>query len=130
MIPIYRRTGNSRGVTLLELLVYSAIWGMLAVATMRVLGDSRMLRSNGRDRSAMALIAQSEIERVRAMPAEDLTEGSRPRADSTWPSDVAATVTLARRDDSTWLVDVRVGRDSVEGKPEVRLATVRPGGGA
>lgn len=124
----YTKSGKSRGVTLVECLIFCTLWAILAVATMRVLGDGRVLRGNARDRSTMALIAQSELDRVRALPPQELKAGTTGRTDATWPSDTAATVSLTRRDDGTWLVDVRVARQSVEGKPEVRLTTIRRGG--
>jgi len=114
-------------VTLLEALIYCVLWAILAVATMRVLGDARILRSNARDRSVMALIAQSEIERVSSLPAEALTEGATTLQREEWPTDVTAMLDLERRDDGTWLIDIRVERDSVEGKPSVHLTTIRTG---
>jgi hypothetical protein len=123
-----RRIGLSRrGVTLLEVMIYTAVWTALAVATMRVIGDGRTLRSNARDRGAMVLIAQNELERARTLPSDKLTTGSTERTSADWPSGVKARVELSPRADGAWLVDVVVTRESVEGKPSVRLATVRPG---
>jgi Tfp pilus assembly protein PilV len=118
---------RAAGVTLLELLLYVVVWAMIAVCTMRVLGDSRMTRANARDRAVMTLIAHGELERVRALPAASLEEGRLRRSEPAWPSGVTADVEMTRRDDGTWLVDVRVERASVEGKPKVRLTTIRAG---
>jgi Tfp pilus assembly protein FimT len=123
-----RFSRRDRGVTLIELTVYMAVWATVALATMHVLGDARMTRANARDRGVMTLIAQGELERVRQLPAAALKEGSENRKDPDWPSGVTATVTLKRRDDATWLVDVQVERESPEGKPHVRLTTIRAGG--
>ena len=128
-IRFYRARSACRGLTLLETLFYAAIWTVLALATMRVVGDSRTLRAKARDRATMVLIAQNELERARFSPAADLKAGKTERVDPDWPRGIKATVEMSERGDGTWLVDVIVTRQSVEGKPQVRLATVRPGGG-
>jgi type II secretory pathway component PulJ len=122
-------TRRNRGVTLLEALVFSALWAVLAVVTMRALAEGRELRGDARDRTRMALIAQGELERVRALPAADLREGVTERADPGWPRDVRSAVELLRRPDGTWQVDVRMTRESDTGKAPVRLTTVRTGAG-
>jgi Tfp pilus assembly protein PilX len=118
---------RDRAVTLLETLVFCALWTVLAVVTMRSLAEGRELRGNARDRTRMALIAQGELERVRAVRAADLREGVTERSEPGWPADVRTAVELSRRPDGTWLVDVRVTRESDTGKPPVRLTTVRTG---
>ncbi|MBI5155491.1 hypothetical protein HZA57_09665 [Candidatus Poribacteria bacterium] len=119
---------HKRSVTLMEMIIVCALWAMLCVGTMRVIGDARMLRSNARDRTTMALIAQGELDRIRQLPASELKAGTEPRLDDSWPASVHALVTLEERADGLWLLDVWVGRDSTEGKAPVRLATIRPGG--
>jgi prepilin-type N-terminal cleavage/methylation domain-containing protein len=121
------RQASCRGVTLLELMVCVMLMSMLAVVTMRALGEARILRGNARDRAVMALIAQSEMERVRSLKASELTAGVQIRSDPAWPSDTTAHVELTPRDDGTWLLAVRVGRKSSEGKAPVSLTTIRSG---
>ncbi len=111
-------------MTLIEVMIFCSVFALAAVSTLRVMGDSRVVRSNARDRSTMALIAQSEIERVRSLPAAGLTAGTLPRRDPSWPDGVQMTLTTTPRGDGTWLVDVRVARESLEGKPGVRLTTI------
>jgi type II secretory pathway pseudopilin PulG len=120
--------GSQRALTLLEMMIFVSVFSLLAVATMRCIGDGRLLRGNARDRSVMTAIAQSELERVRTMPAGDLNGGRVERRDPSWPSGTVAAVELTPRPDGTWLVDVTVTRDGVEGRPSVRLATIRTGG--
>ncbi len=121
-------TRSRRAMTLLEVMIFSSILALTAVSTLRVMGDARVVRGNARDRSTMALIAQSEIERVRSLPADRLVAGSQAKRDPSWPEGVAATLTTTPRPDGTWLVDVRVARESLEGKAPVRLTTVVAGG--
>jgi len=123
----WNQCNKRHGITLLELLIFLAVWAIVAVATMRVLGDSRVLRSNARDRSVMALLAQGELERIRLLPPAELAEGEQTVSRPDWPSGVSATVRIDRRDDGTWLVDVSMARESFEGKPSVRLTTIRSG---
>jgi type II secretory pathway pseudopilin PulG len=119
---------HRRGMTLLEMLIFVSVFTLLAVATMRCIGDGRVLRANARDRSLMAAIAQSELERARTMPASELAGGRTERRDPTWPTGTAAVMEVTPRPEGTWLVDVTVGREGIEGKPSVRLTTIRPGG--
>ena len=121
--------GARSGVTLIEPLVFVALFAIVSAFTMQALGNSRMLRSNARDRLTMTLIAQSELERIRSLPAAELAEGEDVRSDPQWPSGVAAIVRLAEMDGGHWAVDVEVSRESLEGKPTIRLATIRRGGG-
>jgi len=115
-------------MTLLELLIFASAFTLLAVATMRCIGDGRVLRANARDRSLMTAIAQSELERARTMPAGELAGGRTERRDPTWPTGTAAVTEVTPRPDGTWLVDVTVSREGVEARPTVRLTTIRPGG--
>lgn len=124
------RRGFRKGFTLLETLIYSAVFALVAVSTLRVVGDARVVRSNARDRSVMALLAQSEMERVRSLPPDSLTEERREITSPDWPEGVLATVETRRRADGTWLLDITVRRESIEGKPSVRLTTILPGGDA
>lgn len=129
MIPVRLRNPSfPRGVTLLEALVYIALFTLLAVGTLRALGDSRALRANGRDRAAMTWIAQTELERARRTPLQEIAAGRSMRTDPAWPQGVSATVEFTRRPDGFWTIGVEVRRASVEGKLPVRLATLHPGG--
>lgn len=118
---------HCRGVTLLECLIYSALLSVLSVWTMRIIGESRVLRANARDRAAMTLIAQSELERLRTVSASELQEGKNEFHREEWLDGVNASVELVPREDGGWLIDVRVSRESIEGKPRVRLTTIRHG---
>ncbi|MCX7718336.1 MAG: hypothetical protein N2111_08035 [Candidatus Sumerlaeaceae bacterium] len=120
--------GSRRAMTLLELMIFLGVFSLLAVATMRCIGDGRLLRANARDRSVMTAIALSELERARTMPSSNLNGGRVERSDPSWPSGTVAAVELAPRPDGTWLLDVTVTRDGAEGRPSVRLTTIRPGG--
>ncbi|MBX7247152.1 MAG: prepilin-type N-terminal cleavage/methylation domain-containing protein [Candidatus Sumerlaeaceae bacterium] len=119
---------KARGLTLLELMIVSAVFTLLAVVTMRSLGESRMLRGRARDRSAMVLIAQEQIDRIRQIPPADLKAGEDVRTSEAWPPGVEATVRLEPGPDKLWKIDVTVRQKSSEGKAEVQLATLLPGG--
>lgn len=129
-----RYAARRRGMTLIETLIYVAVLTMTVVATLRVIGDSRVMRANARDRAIMTLIAHDELERWRATPVSQLTEGTmpaqdnhQPAGDKTWPAGTSATVSLKKMEGESWEIDVRVQREGPEGKPDVRLTTIRPG---
>lgn len=113
-----------RGLALLELLLYSALWTVLAFATLRAVADARMLRANARDRSALALIAQGEIERMRADAAPP---AGGERTDPAWPSGTRAVTRVEPSGEGAVAVVVTVSRESLEGKPVVTLASILPG---
>ena len=118
----------NRGLTLIEMLLFAALMTMVAGFTLRAIQDARIYRGNARDRNRMALIAQEELDRARALPAVELTEGVTELVRPDWPIGVAAQLEIHPREDGAWLIDVRVTRESIEGKPPVRLATIRKGG--
>ena len=116
-----------RGLTLLETLMYVAILAITIAFTLRAVGEARMIRGNARDRAALVLIAQSELERWRIAPAAQLSEGAMRIENPSWPSGASATVSLRKTANGLWEIDVRVRRKGPEGKPEVRLTTIRTG---
>ena len=118
---------RKRGVTLLEVLIAATLLTVVALFTMRALGQSRILRGNARAQETMLLLAQEELERLRATPAGELAEGTTTHRGTGWPEKMASTVTLDQRDDGTWLIDVTVDRPAIEGLSPVRLTTIRRG---
>ncbi|MCB2156960.1 hypothetical protein KQI84_18945 [bacterium] len=121
------RQRNNHGMTLLETMVFVALWGLLAVTTMAALSQSSITCSRAADRSDMVMIAQAEIERLRHVPAEELIEGEQELRREEWPQDVAAKIETRLRPDGTWLLDVLVTRATLEGVQPVRLTTLRLG---
>ena len=122
------RFNSRRGVTLLETMVFVSLWAIVAVGTMTAVAQSSVIRSRAADRSAMVMIAQQELERVRHLPAGDLKEGTEERTLPEWPAGTVAEIETREREDGTWLIDVRVNRSTIEGLAPVRLTTLRLGG--
>lgn len=118
---------SRRGMTLLEAIVAATLFAMISVFTMRALGQSRVLRGNARAQQEILMIAQQELERVRAIPAANLQAGSNSQSDPAWPDKVSSRVTIKPMDDGTWMIDVVVERAALEGMPPVRLTTIRRG---
>lgn len=119
------RTGKRHGgFTLLECLIYCALMSLLAVGTMRAIGDARMIRSNARDRTPLAIIAQSELERLRSEPPGARKAGTEKLTKPEWPRGTRVEVQTTELTSGTWTVEVRAARESIEGKPTVRLASV------
>ncbi len=120
---------SRRGFTLLECMMYSSLFAILAVGTMRVVGDARVIRSNARERTNLAVIAQSELDRVRSMPAAERKPGVQKLSKPEWPSGTTVEVEIQSvAAGGTSTVEVRAQRASLEGKPSVRLASVMAGG--
>lgn len=113
-----------RAFALLELLIFVALWALLAVTTLRSLGDSRMVRANARDRNALAILAQSELEKARfaqQLPLGTTAVFPQPH----WPSGTQITLDVSPTQTSGILqLDVTALRKSIESKPAVRLTTL------
>ena len=120
-----RKRRNS-GITLLELLAYSALFILAATATMRALAESRELQGRARDKVDLLLITQTEMDRLRHMPVGELEEGKVVYTKDLWPAGTQLAVEIKKHDDATWLVDLQATRESVEGKPSARLTTILP----
>ncbi len=121
-----RRT--AKGVTLLEAIIAFTLLTVIALFTMRAVGQGRIVRGNARAQHELLLLAQEELERVRAIPATELQAGEAEHQDSSWPSTVTSKVLLEKQAGGTWLVDVTLFRETIEGLPPVRLTTIRRGG--
>lgn len=116
---------NRRAVTLIETLIYAGIMAFVAVATMGALGRSAVLRGMARTRSEMLVVAQSELDRLRSLPATDLSSGV---LDGDWPSDMRVECQVADAPNALKLVRVTVSRDLAEGVKSVTLETAVDGG--
>jgi type II secretion system protein I len=116
-----------RGFTLLECLIYCALFSMLAVGTMRVVGESRLVRSNARDRTQLAVIAQTELDRLRTEPAANRKPGVQKLSRPEWPKGTQLEIETKGADGGLLHVEIRARRESIEGKPTVNLATVIAG---
>lgn len=119
---------KQRGVTLLEMMIAGSLLLMVALFTMRTLGQARILRGNAAMQHTMLLLAQEELDRLRMLSVSDMAAGIEEIRHDNWPEKVKATVTIAEREDGTWLLDVVVGRPTIEGLQPVRLTTIRQGG--
>lgn len=124
--PRLRR--RSHGLTLLETLVYLSIWALLSIATVRALGEARMIRSGAKDRAQMAWMAQ-EILDERRVAGTSHDAGTFERLDlSERLAGTEAVFTVEEGPSGTLLLEVVVRRESLEGKPTVRLTTLVAGG--
>lgn len=67
---------RTRGVTLIEMLVVSALMGIALVAVMRVISASAHLENRSEVMLRLSLRASAEIERLKTVPYEELNEGT------------------------------------------------------
>ncbi len=126
-MPILR--SRSRGLTLVECLVFVVIWSSVSIASLWAIQEASLMRGKASQRAELAAVAQSELEQARALPAADLRPGPqiRPAADW-WPAGTSCTVTLTPQSPAAWLVDVQVDRATTRGLRPVRLTSVRRAG--
>ena len=68
---------RTRGVTLIEMLVVSALMGTALVAVMRVISASAHLENRSEVTLRLSLRASAEMERLKTLPYEELVEGTR-----------------------------------------------------
>lgn len=114
---------RSRGITLLECLVFMAVIAIVSSFAMRAIGQGRMMRANAAGRLAMMAIAQSELDRLRLEAPE---AGTAERTDPAWPAGTHLETIVSPGPRGTLAIEVVVTRESYEGKPTVRLATLAP----
>ncbi len=127
-VRICRSAGvRTRGFTLLECMIVAMLGAILAVTTLRVLGDARQVRGNARDRLMLASLAQGELDRLRTLPAAEVRETTETLTKPDWPEGVALQVITRPYSAETWQIDIVAARQSIEGKPAVRLSTLRRG---
>lgn len=119
------RLGRASGFTLVECLAFVAIWASVGITSLWAVRHASQARGDARHAAELALIAQSELERARALPAAQLTEGAHPRTNDAWPMGTSCTLTVARRPLGAWTLDVAVGREGARSIKPVRLVTVR-----
>lgn len=68
---------RTRGLTVMEMLVVSALMGIALVAVMRVICASAHLENRSEVTLRLSLRASAEMERLKTVPYEELTEGTR-----------------------------------------------------
>ena len=118
---------NSKGVTLLECLIYCAILTALALLTMRALGEAALVRGRGTERGRLILIAQEQLDEARRLPAADLVEAEETLRSDKWGPSLTTTRRFTQREDGNWVIDIIVARETGEGIPAVHLSTIRAG---
>lgn len=122
----YHLASTRRGFTLVECLVFVAIWSSVSIASLYAIHEASLMRGAASQRAELAAVAQSELEHARALPAAELKAGAQLRAAADWwPAETNCTVTLTPRSEAAWLVDVQVDRATARGLRPVRLTSVR-----
>lgn len=114
---------NRRGLTLVELLIFTAIITIVSGFAMRAIIVGRMTRANARDRLIMLGIVQSELDRLR-VNAASIRPGRSERTDPSWPPASKMASIITARPDGLLQVEVEMTSKAIEGKPRVRLATL------
>lgn len=127
MRPILRRA--PRGLTLLEMLIAVTIITLMAVSTCEVLGNAKVTRERARQRTELALLAQSELERMRAAPAGDMTPGESEQRPEGTPASVSLERRVTAREDGLLELEVTARRAGATGEIVCRLTTLREGAG-
>ena len=113
-----------RAMTLMEVTIAGAFFLLIILATMKVLVHARTLRAMAEDRGVLALLAQSELDRLRRTPAE-LSTGESIRTDPAWQPDVS-TRTVVAEGPAPGLRSLRVEarRETLQGLAIVSLETM------
>ena len=124
----WRGKTPDRGVTLLEMLFCAFIITLIAVATLSVMGDGRVMRERARQRAELALIAQGELDQLRCLPMAQLTDGQQTVQHEDWPQSVRVVETIRKRDDGFLELEFRAERKSPSGVLKVVLYSIHPGG--
>ncbi len=127
----YHLANAHRGFTLVECLVFVAIWSSVSIASLYAIHEASLMRGAATQRAELAAVAQSELEYARALPSAELKPGAQIRvAADWWPANTSCTVTLTPQSTSSaaWLVDVQVDRATARALRPVRLTSIRRAG--
>lgn len=113
----------SRGITLLECLIYCAVLVTVAAFSMRALGEARLVRDRGAERNRLAIIAQEQLDQLR-LQASELEAGTETLTSEDWPSATTVTTTVTARTEDLFDLEVIVTRETLDGPLTVQLATL------
>lgn len=133
------RAGRDDGFMLIEVLVSALLLITVSLAALRLIDDSGRIAGNDQGRALAANIAQSEIERIRALPVEDvvtlplvtdITDGGKiykVRTATKWVSDGQDAIDCTRRSGGVDYMRVSVSADWAgrpQNSPPVKISTI------
>ncbi|MEQ8819709.1 MAG: hypothetical protein RLY93_05650 [Sumerlaeia bacterium] len=116
---------NRRAVTLLETMIAVFLLTLIVGFTMRSLGQSSVLRARAAQRAELALVAQTELDRLRREP-DALTSGTRTLQDPAWTAGTTVAAAAEPQSPGVWRLEVSASRATIEGLAPVRLVTLIP----
>lgn len=123
------RNHRGRGLSLIEVLITTLLLAIVTVATLRVIGESRIVRSAAAIRTELTVMAQSALNKARLAPVEELSIGESPiEFPPESPPGMTGVLMVKELDSGHLEIDVRIQRDTQNGAPPVRLTTIRRGG--
>jgi prepilin-type N-terminal cleavage/methylation domain-containing protein len=110
----------TRGLTLIEMLVVSVLMAVALVAVMRVISAS----ANLENRSQVTLRANAEMERLKSLPYEELTGGTRELENLPGANDRGEVTIRSLHNDTMKEITITMTHTAAKGFRPIRLVTL------
>ncbi len=115
---------RTRGLTVIEMLVVSALMGVALVAVMRVISASAHLENRSEVMLRLSLRASAEIERLKTLPYEQLFEGTRELKNFTNHNDRGEIAIRSLHNGNMKEVTITMTHTTPKGFKPIRLVTL------
>ena len=115
---------RTRGLTLIEMIIVSALMGVALVAVMRVISASAHLENRSEVTLRLSLRASAEMERLKTVPYEELTEGTRELENFSSPHDQGEVTVRSLHNGKMKEITITMTHTSAKGFRPIRLVTM------
>ncbi len=115
---------RTRGVTLIEMLVVAALMGIALVAVMRVISASAHLENRSEVTLRLSLRASAEIERLKTLPYEEITDGTKELENFSSSNDRGEIAIRSLHNGNMKEITITMTHTSAKGFRPIRLVTM------
>ena len=115
---------RTRGLTVMEMLVVSALMGVALVAVMRVISASAHLENRSEVTLRLSLRASAEMERLKTVPYEELVEGTRELESFSSSNDQGEIAIRSLHNGNMKEITITMTHTSAKGFRPIRLVTL------
>jgi prepilin-type N-terminal cleavage/methylation domain-containing protein len=114
----------TRGLTLIEMLVVSVLMAVALVAVMRVISASANLENRSQVTLRLSLRANAEMERLKTLPYEELTGGTRELENLPGANDRGEVTIRSLHNDTMKEITITMTHTAAKGFRPIRLVTL------
>lgn len=115
---------RTRGLTIIEMLVVSALMAIALVAVLRAISASTNLENRSEVTLRLSLLANAEMERVKTLRYEELTEGTRALEKLSNPNDQGQVTIRSLNNGNMKEITITMTHTTAKGFQPVQLVTM------